>query len=143
MPGLICLIWLLPLLAGCTGAPAGIEVDLGQEFLLPIGQEAQITGENLRISFDDVSEDSRCPLNVTCFWEGRASSLVRLTYDDIAYSIALIEPGLTEHAAYMFRDYSITFHLKPYPGEVDNISKEDYHLQLTVSKQERPSPGAE
>lgn len=140
VPSLICLLWVLPLLAGCTGAPAGIEANLGQEFLLPIGQEARITGENLRISFEDVIEDSRCPLNVTCVWEGRAISLIQLTYDDTAYRVALNEPGLTDNAMDMFRDYIITFHLiKPYPGEVDNISKEDYYLQLTVSKQQRAS----
>ena len=134
LPGLL---WLLPLAAGCTGEPAGIEAELGHEFSLPIGQEASITGENLRISFEDVTEDSRCPLNVTCVWEGRASSLVRLTYNDNAYDIVLNEPGLSDHAAEIFRDYEITFHLKPYPGEVDNISREDYYLQLTVNKQEQ------
>lgn len=137
LPGLVCLLWLLPLAAGCTGKPAGIEADLGDEFSLPIGQEASITGENLRISFDDVTEDSRCPLNVTCVWEGRASMAVQLTYNDKVDNIVLTEPGLSDHAAEMFRDYEITFHLKPYPGEVDNMSREDYYLQLTVNKQEQ------
>lgn len=137
--GLICLILIQPFLAACTGAPAGIEADLGQEFLLPIGQEARITGEDLRISFEDVIEDSRCPLNVTCVWEGRAGILVQLTYDDTTHKVVLNEPGLTGNAVDMFRDYSITFHLKPYPGEAENISKKDYYLQLTVSKQQQSS----
>ncbi len=137
--GLFSLLWVLPLLAGCAGAPPGIEANLGQEFSLNIGQEARIAGENLRISFEDVIEDSRCPLNVTCIWEGRASILVRLTYDNITYRVVLNEPGLTDHAVDKFRDYSITFHLKPYPGEDENTSKEDYQLELTVSKQQRSS----
>jgi hypothetical protein len=133
--GLICLLWILPLLAGCTGAPERINASLGQEFTLRIGQEARITGEALQISFEDVIGDSRCPLNVTCIWEGRASSLVQLTYDDTTYRLVLNEPGLTDHAVDTFRDYSITFHLMPYPGEAEKISKEDYYLQLTISKQ--------
>lgn len=136
---LICFFLILPFLTTCAGAPAGIEADLEQEFSLAIGQEARITGENLRISFKDVIEDSRCPLNVTCVWEGRASSLIHLTYEDNTYTLVLSEPGLTGHAVEIFRDYSIAFHLKPYPGEVENISKEDYYLRLTVSKQETPS----
>lgn len=132
---LISLLWILPLLAaGCTSAAAEIEAGLGQEFLLPIGQEALITGEDLRISFEDVTEDSRCPLNVTCIWAGRASSVVGLTYENATSRVVLSEPGLTDHAVEKFRDFNIAFHLKPYPGETENITKGDYQLQLTVSK---------
>lgn len=138
-PGLICLLLFLPLLAGCTSAPGGFEVGLGEEFLLPIGQEARITGENLRISFEDVIEDSRCPLNVTCIWEGRASSIVQFTYDSITYRVVLNEPGLTDQAMDMFLGYVIDYHLTPYPGEAADIAKEDYRLQLAIRKQEQSS----
>ena len=57
--GLISVLWVLPLLASCTGALGGVRAGLGQELSLPIGQEARITGENLRITFEDVIEDSR------------------------------------------------------------------------------------
>ena len=135
----ILVLFILP--AGCAGGTEVIEADLGQEFLLPIKQEASITGEKLRIRFEDVIEDSRCPLNVTCIWEGRVSILARLIYDDATYTVVLNEPGLTDYAVDVFRDYSITFHLKPYPGEMENISKEDYYLQLTISKQQSSSMG--
>ena len=141
--GAICLICILPLLAGCNHAPGAIETNLGEEFTLSIGQEARITGENLRIAFEDVIEDSRCPLYVTCIWEGRASILVQMTYDDSTYKLVLNEPGMTDHAVDMFHGYSIDFHLKPYPGEAESISKEDYLLQLTVGRQEQSSPDTE
>ena len=130
--GLVFLIMSLPVLVGCAGAPAGISAGLGQEFSLPIGQEASITGEDLIISFEDVTEDSRCPLNVTCIWEGRASSLVRFTHDGATSDMLLTEPGLTDRAVAEFADYRVTFNLKPYPGEVADITKDDYYLQLTV-----------
>jgi hypothetical protein len=140
---LICFLFILPFLTACAGAPGEVEARLGQEFSLPIGQEAGITGENLRISFEDVIEDSRCPLDVNCIWEGRASIQVQLTYFDTTYSVILNEPGLTDHAEDSFRDYSLSFHLEPYPGEAENISREDYFLRLTVSKQESTSLSAE
>ena len=132
--GLTYLILILPLVVGCARAPAVPEARLGEEFLLAIGQEVHIAGEDLQISFEDVTEDSRCPLNVTCIWEGRATNQVRITYAGMAYGIELTEPGLTDHATEAFRDYRMTYHLKPYPGEMENISKAYYRLQMTVSK---------
>ena len=41
-----------------------VEFDLEQEFPLSGGQEATIAGENLRLRFTDVLEDSRCPTEV-------------------------------------------------------------------------------
>ena len=58
---LSCLLWILLSLNGCNGTPTGIEAALGEEFSLPIGQEVRITGENLRVKFVDVIDDSRCP----------------------------------------------------------------------------------
>ena len=132
---LFSLICVTSLLAGCTSAPSAIQVKVGNEFILSIGQEAHISEENLSIIFEDVIEDSRCPLDVTCIWEGRASILVQLTYDDIVYNVVLNEPGLTDHAVDIFIDYSVSFHLEPYPIEADNISKEDYRLRMTISRQ--------
>src|SRR3954468_13236596 len=49
-----------------------VEFALGQQFPLSGGQEATIAGENLRVRFTDVLEDSRCPTEVECFWTGQA-----------------------------------------------------------------------
>ncbi len=132
----ISLVAVLALISvmGCAGPPSEVSASLGQEFTLTLGQTSSIAGEGLKIQFIEVISDSRCPINVICVWEGRASCLVEFTQGDTAYRIVLTEPGLTDHGADMFRDYKVTFHLKPYPGEVENISKEDYRLQLTISK---------
>lgn len=127
---------LVPLsLFGCAKSTEN-EFSLGQEFTLSAGQSVSIAGENLKIQFIEVINDSRCPINVTCIWEGRASCLVQFTQGDTAYKVVLTEPGLTDRAEDMFQDYKVTFHLKPYPGEVENISKEDYQLQLTIGEQQ-------
>ncbi len=115
-------------MVGCAGPPAEVRARLGQEFTLALGQTSSIAEEGLKIQFIEVINDSRCPINVTCFWEGRASCLVQFTQEDIAYKVVLNEPGLTDHAEDVFRNYKVAFHLKPYPGEVENISKGDYRL---------------
>jgi hypothetical protein len=43
---------------------------LGEEFALKFGQSA-VAGENsLRVTFEAVKNDSRCPADVTCVWSG-------------------------------------------------------------------------
>ena len=60
---LLVALALLPGLAAC--APARVQASLGQEFTLKLGQSARIQSEGLTLTFNDVSEDSRCPSGVT------------------------------------------------------------------------------
>lgn len=133
---LILLITIPLSLAACAEADESIEPGLGQEFSLPIGKEASIKGADLRIGFEDVIEDNRCPLDVNCVWEGQAEILVKLVYEGETYRIVLSEPGLTDFAVDTFHEYVIGYHLEPYPQDAADISEEDYSLRLTVNRQE-------
>jgi hypothetical protein len=44
----------------------------GQEFELGPGQSALVGPEPLKITFEAVTADSRCPPDVSCVWEGDA-----------------------------------------------------------------------
>jgi hypothetical protein len=62
------------LLAGCAagnGFPDEPQVKAGEEFTLAAGASASIDGRYL-ITFEKVVEDSRCPMNARCVWEGNA-----------------------------------------------------------------------
>ena len=63
-------------LMGCQHAREAraddVEFPLNEAFALAGGQEAAIAGEGLRIHFDEVIEDSRCPAQVECVWTGQA-----------------------------------------------------------------------
>ena len=122
----LVLIGALTLMTACS-------VSLGDEALLKIGQSAVIRGEDLQISFIEVSEDSRCPRNVTCVWEGRVVAAVELCKDGLSHRMELIQPGLTDQTvtAY-YEDYSLHFSVEPYPEEGKDISAVDYRLKLTV-----------
>ena len=110
-------------------------VDLGQEFSLHIGESASIRGEELQAKFLEITEDSRCPTGVVCVWEGRVSGLVEITYRESIHSIALTEPGSTSWPSEItFEDYKITYHVEPYPQAGTEIAKEEYRLELTISK---------
>ena len=114
----------------------GLKAKLGQEFSLAIGQSATITGENLKITFKEVLEDSRCARDVICILAGRIVSLVGITEDGISREVILIQPGMTDqHAEETYSGYRFTFSVEPYPEEADKqIKSSEYRLLLTINR---------
>lgn len=76
------LVWVLSLclfLAGCQLPPgltpsgpsaAPKTVELGEEVELRPGETALLAEPQLRLTFDKVTEESRCPSSVSCVWSG-------------------------------------------------------------------------
>ncbi|MFH1775698.1 MAG: hypothetical protein ABH839_03485 [Chloroflexota bacterium] len=123
------------LLLGCATTPGEVKAGLDEEFSLRIGQTARITGEDLTISLQEVTEDSRCPRDVKCIWAGQASCIVRLTHNDSSYNMTLTEPGLSEqYTRESYNGYQLAFRVQPYPREGEKIPADDYQLLLIVSK---------
>jgi hypothetical protein len=58
--------------SGCTPVQTAVTVPPGASFALAPGQTAAVNGTGTRITFNQVREDSRCPVDVTCVWEGDA-----------------------------------------------------------------------
>ncbi|WP_116810992.1 hypothetical protein [Steroidobacter cummioxidans] len=60
-------------LVGCrsTGDPAPRQAALDQEVLLAPGERVVFGPPQLDVQFVRVSEDSRCPSDVTCVWAGQ------------------------------------------------------------------------
>ena len=57
---------------GCATVDTAVVANPGAEFSLSLGKTAAITGTPYRITFNKVTEDSRCPVDVTCVWAGDA-----------------------------------------------------------------------
>jgi hypothetical protein len=130
-------------LAGCQSsheAEAGpLEYPLNEVFALGGGQEAAISGENLRLRFTEVLEDSRCPTQVECFWTGQARIAVLVepegrepTTTEFNTNAA---PGQNIQTAQV-GDYTIRLQsLGPYPQTPDeSIALEEYRATLSVQK---------
>ena len=121
-------------LTGCSKNQSSVTVGLGEVFTIGVGKSAEITGEGLVLTFDEVIGDSRCPQNVNCVWEGVASSHVTINYQDKDYTLVLNQPGLTEQAKEAFIHYTLAYSLNPYPTEGEEIPPKKYRLTLTVTK---------
>ena len=116
-----------------------IETGLGQVFTLPGGHEATISGENLRLRFDQVFEDSRCPRQVDCVWTGQAR--IAVVVQQAQGDPTTVElntnpaPGQTARTVDV-GDYTIELQaLDPYPETPeDALALADYRATLVVRK---------
>jgi hypothetical protein len=58
--------------AGCAPVQTAVIVEPGISFTLAPGQTATVRRADARVTFKEVREDSRCPVDVTCVWAGDA-----------------------------------------------------------------------
>jgi hypothetical protein len=129
--GLIILLLLPTVFLSCSYNE--VTATLGQEFTLPVGKTAIITGQYLSVKFVEVEADSRCPNNAQCIWAGEARFLVSIKLN---YSLTSVEWTVSgrEGGLKTFNQYSFTFTLEPYPEVGQDIAPSDYYLVMTVTK---------
>jgi hypothetical protein len=89
---------------------------------------------NISILLDSVTQDSRCPRGVECFWEGNAAARFIFTADNNSTKFSL-------NTAHSFRrDTTIAgfkielLELKPYPQYLHPIKQEDYIAEIRITK---------
>src|SRR5436853_321878 len=70
---------LLIIATSCATVDTAVVANPGAEFSLSLGKTAAVTGTPYRITFNRVSEDSRCPVDVTCVWAGDAKVELTIT----------------------------------------------------------------
>src|SRR5690349_4901620 len=67
---------------GCSAPDAPVDenpkVSLDTPFELPAGKTASLLSEPLEVTFVNVTEDSRCPTGVQCFWAGQAIITIKV-----------------------------------------------------------------
>jgi hypothetical protein len=103
---------------------------LGESFTMSPQQELVNKPADITIKWLEVSEDSRCPKNTNCVWEGQA--IVNLLVNGGPVTLTL-RSGKPDKAQTLVGEYIFTAEtLSPYP-EGDKIEPADYRLQLKVS----------
>lgn len=133
---------LIAALVGCQHsreARADVEFHLDDTFALAGGQDAVIAGEGLRIHFDEVLEDSRCPARVQCVWSGQAriafvAQAAGGTPKTVAFSTNPA-PDQNVQTAEVGQYVVKLLSLEPYPQTPeDTIPLDQYRATLEVSK---------
>lgn len=129
------------LAAGCGSppvinvSPAVIKASQGQAFSLAVSQRAELNGEDLTVTFNDVTEDSRCPKDVVCVWEGGVVCNLTVQKAGASSELVLTEPGLTASpTAQEYQGYLYSFGVEPYPSSGKSIAKSDYRLVMSITR---------
>ena len=98
-----------------------------------------IKGDNVKLSFDALVSDSRCPANAMCIWQGAATATFTFTKNShdnrFNLSTVTLPPNYTKDT--IIAGYKIEFvNLLPYPGTgADPIPDSQRKAELKITKQ--------
>jgi hypothetical protein len=128
----------LMLAAACSSSPTAPDGAFQTEVTLRPGQVTAVASTPLRVTFDRVASDSRCPANALCITSGDALVVLRVDVDGRgAAEIRLRTVGGTtgENLAVDVAGYTLTIGgLQPYPMSTDPIPQGDYRVTLVVTR---------
>ena len=102
-------------------------------------ENGNIAGDDLKLCFDAVVSDSRCPANAVCIWQGAATASFSFTKNGKTHRFNLstinMQPNYTKDT--VIAEYKIEFiNLLPYPGTVaDPIPASQRKAELKITKQ--------
>lgn len=119
----------------CDESHIGPTVTLNERFTLGPGSVAVVRDEDVRVRFDEVTGDSRCPADAFCIQGGDA--LVHIRVSDRASTNAYeLHTGDSSRAAIVHGTVRIALiELQPYPFSSRTIAPGDYRATFTVSRQ--------
>ena len=124
---------MIALIAGCAPVETAIVAEPGVQFSLPVGQTAVLNANGPRITFRQVREDSRCPIDAVCIWAGDAKIELVISRDgsDDTKVISLTAPNNETTSG----DLRIRFvGLAPAPKVGDAGPQRPYVAQLVVNR---------
>lgn len=75
-------------LPGCSDAGIPLGVELNDQFKLAYAHTVRLP-DGSEIYFKDVLEDSRCPVDVVCVWEGNTKVLLIVAGKEVTLNTAL------------------------------------------------------
>ena len=102
-------------------------------------EDGNIAGDDLKLCFDAVVSDSRCPANAVCIWQGAATATFSFAKNNNTHRFNLstitMKPNYTKDT--VIAGYKIEFiDLSPYPGTVaDPIPNSQKKAKLKITKQ--------
>jgi hypothetical protein len=119
--------------SGCAGVQTAAVVEQGASFTLAPGETAAVRGTDARLTFKRVTEDSRCPVDVTCVWAGDAKIEITISRNGPADDtrILSITPPKYETTVGNLRIRFVS--LAPVPRQADAIPRK-YRAEFVVDQ---------
>jgi hypothetical protein len=121
-------------LTACTGdaatSPSG---PVDRRIVLAPGQTTLIPEAGIRLRFEGVFGDSRCPANALCVWAGDAT--VRLVVQLLGEAPANYDLHTIDLKSVRHRDVTVALEtLSPYPFDGRPIAPGDYRATLRITR---------
>jgi hypothetical protein len=127
------LLFCLLAATACDESPTGPTVSLDARFTLAPGETASLSGRGVRLRFEGVTGDSRCPADALCITGGDAIVKVSATGDGGSLSLDL-HTGDASRASVAYGGVKVTLvELQPYPFSSRTIAPGDYRATLVVT----------
>ena len=112
--------------------PTEVE-NLDNEISLFIGESATFQDHGIKLKFVDVLEDSRCPSDVDCVWEGTVSLSINIQYKSQNLGDYILNSSNLHKASFM--GYYVKLKtLEPYPISTETIPKTSYNATFKVAE---------
>ena len=123
--------WLsvLAIVAACDAGPNNPNAQQTgkDEFSVAYGRDVAVPGTAARLGFDQVKDESRCPSDAVCVWEGQVTLLLGVTIGDgptVPQAVTL-RGGVA--APVTIQGVTVTlFRVDPYPITTEPHGPEDY-----------------
>lgn len=105
-------------------------------FDLKIGETADVDSDS-QITLINILDDSRCPSDVTCIWEGTVSAEIKIIKDGLSRGKYVIPIGLADSVESQSLDgyFIMLYDVKPYPISTHKIIPSEYVATLIISKE--------
>jgi hypothetical protein len=122
----------LSVLLSCCSSPTVPSVEPYGEFLLEVGNAAQVSGTGLRVQFERVLSDSRCPEGALCIRAGDAEVAVTVTRQGRSKEVLSLRTVGADSRA-LLGDWALSLtKLEPYPESGRSIPPRDYRATFRV-----------
>lgn len=106
-------------------------------FNLTLNQTVDFDSGNFKVTLESISEDSRCPSDVTCVWEGRFTGEFLLVSKNFSESTTLS----SNSEKLVWNGYTVKINdVSPYPSSDKKISPDEYVVSLIIEKSRYDSP---
>lgn len=103
------------------------------QFQLKVNQTFAIDPDGIKVTFLNITSDSRCPYDVTCIWQGEARALVNIIDNDQNYGNFTLST-LSGHDQIDFGTHVLhLIQVQPFTSSTKKISITDYVITLEMS----------
>lgn len=92
---------------------------------------------DVKVTFNRIAEDSRCPMGDNCIWEGNAVAEIIISKDSESEILTLNSNPSMEKSGNAYGYNVKLISVEPYPGTV-GFDKEKYVIKIVVSEGSSP-----